>query len=189
MPEFTPEQKKRRLDLIIDYHKDLIDRAGINRNDFRMKMAFYDKQGTYVVGMFSSEFKRDNGFFFELVDREFLPVDTDRKVYRMAPNPNYENDYKLTEKGYYHVPMADVQVIDQKKAMADGKVAVIKSHDQPELPFSEPSQNTSELFPSDFKDAPFASMTIRDFVAIHTLTEVSPKPWLNDLIKTINENE
>ena len=57
------EVKKQKLESIRDFHQDLIDDLGIARTDFNMKMPFYDKHGRLVVGIFSSEFRKEKGFF------------------------------------------------------------------------------------------------------------------------------
>lgn len=59
------DQKKYKtaiLEEIRDDHQGLIDNLEVSRNDFQMKMAFYDKQARNVVGIFSSEFKRKRIF-------------------------------------------------------------------------------------------------------------------------------
>jgi hypothetical protein len=80
------EQKRYKAEIleeIRDYHQTLIDDLGISRNDFQMKMPFYDKTARNVVGIFASEFKKEKGFYFELITREFDPADEYRTIYRI----------------------------------------------------------------------------------------------------------
>lgn len=165
--QFDPvkEAKRLKLEAIRDYHADLIQKLGIPRTDFNMKMPFHDKGGRIVVGIFQSEFKKEKGFFFELITRELEPSDPERKVYKIANNPFFADEYELNEKGSYLVPIEELQEIWRKPA--EGKRGPVQTYEAPDL-----------------IDAPYSDMTIRDYMAIHTGRPVSNKEWLNDLIKT-----
>lgn len=167
------EWKKLKLDQIRDYHAPLIRALGISPLDFNMKMPFYDRQGRQVVGVFGSEFKKDKGFYFELVTRELDPLDSERKVYRIARNDNHEEEYEMNEKGSFLVPVDELRVINPvSQPQADTK----PEPSQPAQVFSSKPQESVE------KDAPYSEMTIRDYMAIQTGKPVSLKPWLNELL-------
>ena len=75
------DQKRYKAEILEemrDYHSSLLQELGVSRLDFQMKMAFYDKQARNVVGIFASEFKKEKGFYFELITREFEPLDENR---------------------------------------------------------------------------------------------------------------
>lgn len=175
------ELKRQRTEDARDFHQELINDLGIERKDFNIKMAFYDKRATQVVGIFDSEFKKEKGFYFELVDREYNPLEADRKVYRIPFNEHYAEEYDLNEKGSYLVPLSEIRAISKQS------VALNKAQAIPETLRYEKTQqlDQSQLSkaPAAMEDAAYNDMTIRDFMAIHTGKPVSAKPWLNDLIK------
>lgn len=178
------EMKKVKLEAIRDYHQDLINDLGIDRKDFNMKMAFYDKQARYVVGIFDSEFKKEKGFFFELIDRDCNPLDQDRTVYRIAPNENYAEEYEQNEKGSFLVPLEELRVVNTQSVAISKSSAVTttdklyKTNPTPKVPIQ------AYKAPEKMEDAPYTEMTIRDYMAIQTGKPVSTKAWLNELVKT-----
>lgn len=180
------ELKKLKLESIRDFHQDLIDDLGIPRTDFNMKMPFYDKHGRMVVGIFSSEFRKDKGFFFELITRDLSPADAERKVYRVPVSASYEEEYELNEKGSYLVPLEELRVVNPTSV-------AIKKTASFDLEKESLSNNRSSLnpvpmqaykAPAAMEDAPYSEMTIRDYYAIQTGKPVSSKTWLNELIKS-----
>ena len=177
------ELKKLKLETIRDYHQDLIDDLEIPRTDFNMKMPFYDKHGRMVVGIFSSEFRKEKGFFFELITRDLSPADAERKVYRVPLSSSYEEEYELNEKGSYLVPLEELRVVNPT-SVAIKKTASFGTQEEP-LPSSLPKTPMQAYkAPAAMEDAPYSEMTIRDYFAIQTGKPVSTKTWLNELIKS-----
>ena len=185
------EWKKMKLDAIRAYHNPLIKDLGISPLDFNMKMAFYDRHGRYVVGIFSSEFKKDKGFFFELVTRDLDPLESDRKVYRIARNDNFEEEFEMNEKGSFLVPVDELRMVNAQ-SVAISKGSAVTSNDKlfsskPAAP-AEQTKPQQPVFTSNPQalqpklDAPYSEMTIRDYIAIHTGKPVSLKSWINDLV-------
>ncbi len=171
--------KKSKLEAIRIYHQDLIADLGISKNDFNMKMPFYDGQGRMVVGIFGSEFKKEKGFFFELINRSLDPIDSERKVYRVAPSNSFDEEYELNEKGSYLVPLDELRVVNEQ-AVAISKASAVTSSDKVLKPTI---QEMAYKAPAPMEDAPYSEMTIRDYYAIQTGKPVSAKGWLNELIK------
>ena len=180
------ELKKLKLEAVRDFHQDLIDDLDIPRTDFNMKMPFYDKHGRMVVGIFSSEFRKEKGFFFELITRELTPADADRKVYRVPLNSSYEDEYELNEKGSYLVPLEELRVVNPT-SVAIKKTASFDLEKE-SLSNTRSSLNPVPMqaykAPAAMEDAPYSEMTIRDYYAIQTGKPVSSKTWLNELIKS-----
>jgi hypothetical protein len=172
--------KKDRLEAIRSFHQELINDLGIERSDFNMKMPFYDQKARMVVGIFASEFKKDKGFFFELVTRQLDPADEERKVYRVAPSGSYEEEYELNEKGSYLVPVEELRVVNPD-SVAISKSSAVTASDN----FLKGTQPLVERYkaPAPMEDAAYSEMTIRDYYAIHSGKPVSAKNWLNELIK------
>ena len=178
----SEDQKKYKtaiLQEIRDDHQSLIDNLGVSRNDFQMKMAFYDKQARNVVGIFSSEFKKEKGFYFELITREFEPADEHRTVYKIPFNPAFEEEYELNEKGSYLVPLEELRIVNPASVAISGASAILETP----KPSASPKPAVTYKAPAPMEDAPYSEMTIRDYYAIHTGKPVSAKHWLNELIK------
>lgn len=179
------EQKRYKQEILEEfreYHRKLIENLGISRLDFNMKMPFYDKQARNVVGIFSSEFKKEKGFFFELITNEFEPLDVNRTVYKISYNPNFEEEYELNEKGSYLVPIEELRVVNASSIAISGASAILDEVPAKTVPAPKPS--VAYKAPAPMEDAPYQEMTIRDFYAIHTGRPVSSKTWLNELIKS-----
>lgn len=183
--------KAQKLKEIRDYHSDLIKDLGISIYDFNMKTKFLDEQGRFVVGIFASEFKKSNGFFFELIDSNLNPTDSERKVYRIPPSNSFEDEYELNTKGSYLVPLDELRVVNPS-AVAISKASAVTASDEIFKPTKYDNEEIRPLFnnssgvlraPALMEDALYSEMTIRDYYAIHTGRPVSAKPWLNDLIK------
>lgn len=164
------EAKRLKLEAIRDYHAKLIEKLGISPYDFNMKMPFHDKHRRMVVGIFQSEFKKEKGFYFELVTRELDPSDPQRKVYKISPNPFFADEYEQNEKGSFLVPVE--QLMEIWRLPAD------------EFDPEEPVKIKTYDAPAPMVDAPYSEMTIRDYMAIHTGKPVSTKEWLNELVKS-----
>lgn len=173
------EFKKQKLEEVRDYHQSLISNLGIPRTDFNMKMPFYDKQARMVVGIFASEFKKEKGFYFELITRDLEPADPNRTVYRIPYNSSFEEEYEINEKGSYLVPLEELRAIDAQSVAINGQSALLETAKPQNL-----KPVTAYKAPAPMEDAPYAEMTIRDFMAITTGKPVSAKTWLNELIKS-----
>jgi hypothetical protein len=182
----SDEWKKGKLEAIRNYHQTLIEDLDINRTDFNMKMPFYDKHGKVVVGIFASEFKKEKGFYFELIDRKLEPADPERKVYRVAPSSSFEEEYELNEKGSYLVPLEELRVVNKQAVAISNASAVTATDDVTERTTFKANKTSVQAYraPAAMEDAPYSDMTIRDYYAIHTGKPVSAKPWLNELIKS-----
>jgi len=181
------DQRKYKTEILEDmrdYHQKLIGDLGISRMDFNMKMAFYNKQGKNVVGIFASEFKKEKGFYFELITREFHPADENRTVYKIPYNSSFEEEYELNEKGSYLVPLEELRIVNPSSVAISGASAILDEQRR-STPAASPKPSVAYKAPAPMEDAPYQEMTIRDFMAIHTGKPVSTKNWLNELIKTL----
>lgn len=178
-PEEVREWKAQKLEAIRNHHIDLIRDLGISPLDFNMKMPFYDDHKRYVVGIFASEFKREKGFYFELVTRALDPIHSDRKVYRVPPSSSFHEEYEMNEKGSYLVPLEELRIVNPA-AVAISSSSAVTSTDR--VFSSKPAQEAPKPAAPVAEDAPYSEMTIRDYMAIHTGKPVSLKPWINELV-------
>lgn len=189
--EEIKEWKREKLDAIRDYHRDLIKDLGIHFMDFNMKMPFYDDKRRYVVGIFASEFKKEKGFFFELITRGLDPLDKERKVYRVPPSSCFDEEYEVNSNGSYLVPLEELRIVNPQ-SVAISKSSAVTSSDKvfsnKTKQVSEPAATPArkETVSTSLEDAPYAEMTIRDYLAIQTGKPVSTKTWLNKLIQDNN---
>ena len=183
IPDDVKERKRLKLEAIRQYHMDLIKDLDISPLDFNMKMPFYDDRKRYVIGIFASEFKKEKGFYFELIDRKLDPLSQERKVYRVPFNNSFEEEYELNEKGSYLVPLDELRVVNTA-AVAISKGSAVASFDKMFSSKVVPEEKTTpaaeQLTPK--ADAPYNEMTIRDYIAIHTGRPVSFKSWINELV-------
>jgi hypothetical protein len=180
------DQKRYKTEILEemrDYHSNLLQELGVSRLDFQMKMAFYDKQARNVVGIFASEFKKEKGFYFELITREFEPLDENRTVYRIPYNPAFEEEYEMNEKGSYLVPLEELRMVNPSSVAISGPSALLLNEPKSKTT-TAPKPSVAYKAPAPIEDAPYSDMTIRDYYAIHTGKPVSTKTWLNELIKS-----
>lgn len=178
------EWKKGKLEAIRDYHQELINDLKILRTDFNMKMPFYSSTGEMVVGIFASEFKKEKGFFFELVTRGLEPINNERTVYRVQPSETFQDEYELNEKGSYLVALDELRTVNPQ-SVAISKSSAVTSSDRFNTKQAVAPTAPEVLYkaPAPMEDLPYSEMTIRDYYAIHTGKPVSVKTWLNELIK------
>ena len=177
--------KADKLKEVRDFNSELIADLEISAYDFNMKTQFYDEQARLVVGIFPSEFKKTKGFFFELIDSDLIPVDPERKVYRVPFNSAFEEEYELNAKGSYLVPIEELKVV-HRSSVAISKMSAFTGTDDSVFKVTQKAQESASSIPKApalMEDAPYSDMTIRDYYAVHTNRPVSAKGWLNDLIK------
>lgn len=169
----SPVEKKEKIQLHRDYHTALLQENNVADSDFNVKVVF-SNNNIKVVGIFPSEFKKQNGFYMEFVDKNLDPTDPDRRVYRLEPRENYEDVYPLLQSGSYAVPISELT-----------EVRVVKS--EPVMPDLNIDLNLNNINPSD--DEHYSKMTIKDLAAILWQLPVSNKPWLNKLVEDVkNQN-
>jgi hypothetical protein len=173
--DLTKEEKQKKVEGFRQYHAELIRDLEIIPSDFNVKMPFYDRHGRNVVGIFASEFKRPKGFYFELIDRELEPIDKERTIYRLPYNESFDQEYEMNSKGSYLVPLEELRTVNMTSLAVSGPDAILTEK------ISTKPISTYKA-PAPIEDAPYAEMTIRDYVAIHTGRPVSKRAWLNELI-------
>lgn len=167
-----------------EYHQELIGDLGISKLDFGIKIPFYAK-GIQVVGIFPSEFRKENGVYFELYGRDWTPLDpVNRTVYRSPINPHYDQEYEMNDIGQYVVAVEELRAINTQAVAISGPSAVTAGgYTTSKSKSSHVEVTNGRMKVESREDAPYSEMTIRDYIAIHTGKPVSLKSWINDLIK------
>jgi len=179
-----------KLNEMRDDNKGIIHDLNISEKDFNIKMIFYNNsQKTDCVRIFKSEFEKLKGFFFELIDRNFMPLDPDRTVYRIPPSSSYEEEYEKVDgqEDMYYVPLDELRIVDPSSVAISKSSAVTSSDTILKEKIREKTLENvvvSKKVSVSLEDIPYSDMTIRDYMAIHTGKPVSLKLWLNDLIKS-----
>lgn len=179
--------RKIKLKEIREHNKFLIDDLDIAVEDFNMKKAF-TRNGVIVVGMFDNEFKKEKGFYFELIDSNLEPDDINRTVYRLAPTLDYQEEYEMDEYGKFLVPLEELRIINRQSVAISKESAATSSDSVLDKTKYTPIKSVkveNQYFTTSsiVEDALYSQMTIRDYIAIHSGEPVSEKKWLNELVK------
>lgn len=158
-------RKRKRIELFAEFQY-FFSRNNISCEDYLPKQVFTGRRGELIVKLDQTELSRERSLFIEYVTSEYnigTPNLTNRQLWRMEYNPEFETEYQEESKVYpkmYNIPIEEFTLVDYKSV--------------------SPEQITTS---KDDEDAPFKEMTIRDYLAIHKEIPVSNKPWLNALIE------
>jgi hypothetical protein len=132
------------------------------------------------VSIFESEFKKaiETGYYFELIDSEYFPIDKERKLYRVPNNKEYKKEYVTTSWDSYYVPLEECRIVLKKSIE---KVDDVKKSDIFAF-FDNFETKEKEKEKKEDDDVLFTEMTILDYYAIMSGNPLSKRKWLNDLI-------
>lgn len=166
-----PEDKREKLKKLRDYHQPVFDRLGVPNAIFFGKLAYRPSGMEEIhISFFESEINKGEDVYVEFTNRDLVPEDPERTLYKWVNNPHYAEEYAVTEPSVktghvrYLVPVSELVVMSTK---------------------TEPGVQ-KELFeelPDADADPLISMLTIRDFAAIMWKAPVSTKKWLNELIK------
>lgn len=165
--------KKARLQELKEYHAPLLEKLGVEDAFFVTAMAHKPKgKDSKHISLFPSQMKKGVDIYMEFTDKDNVPEDPTRKLYKWKHNPFWQEEYDSVEiegstDSRYLIPVAELMTIEDPVARKQG-IQNFESFDE----IMDPDQ-----------DAPFDQMTIRDLVAILHRKPVSRKKWLNDLLK------
>ena len=180
--ETKPEDKRKKLQILRDFHQQTLNELGVPDGTFIPKMAYkpYGKTERYI-SFFASEINRGEDVYVEFCSKELNPEDPQRRLYKWMFNPHFQEEYDKTEPNpetghiRYLIPVAELKMV--KSYTADTKVSDAElSSATIEFSLSNPDEG----------DIPVTQMTMRDYAAIHLSKPVSRKQWLNDIININN---
>jgi hypothetical protein len=170
--ENKPEDKRDKLKKLREYHQSALDSLGVPGGVFIPKMAYRPFGKTELhIAFFTSEISKGEDIYIEFANKDLVPDDPERRLYKWRFNPHFDEEYEKTEPhpttGHirYLVPVDELTLIP---AIVETKT------DGAELDFS--------AIPDPNLDLPFSEMTIRDYAAIHLKKAVSHKEWLNQIV-------
>lgn len=159
--------KKAKIDLLKNHHKQLFSKLGITNPMYSPKMAYYDL-GERVISFFPSEIEKGEDIFTEFVSRDYDSEDPSRTLFKWKFNPHYESEYRIsTPQSANHTIR---YIIPVEELIDCSNVNDVIDEDEFDMP--NPDQ-----------DLPIDQLTIRDLAAILTGKPVSMKKWLNEIVK------
>lgn len=169
-----PEDKREKLKKLREFHQPVLDEYNVPDAVFLPKMAYkpYGKSEIHIA-FFASEISKGEDVYVEFTNKENVPEDPERKLYKWKFNPHFEAEYEKTEPNAvtghcrYLVPVMELINIVSKKA----PMVATKKAPPLEMPIQDPNE-----------DAPFNQLTIRDLAALLLRKPVSHKDWLNEVI-------
>lgn len=169
--------KREKILALMNDHKPLFEKEGIQNPKFIPRLC-YKHKGELIIGFYNMEITGGNDIYIEFCDRNFIPEDTKRTLYKWVFNPEYSSEYEksdphpATKDRRYLIPVNEL--INVTQLYNAPKVV------QEKLEFED--LNTEIL------DVPYDAMTLRDYAAIQWKKPVSYKKWLNELVtKTFKE--
>jgi hypothetical protein len=175
--------RQKKLEEVRRYNDEFIKDLNISRIDFNMKYKF-TRDGVEYVGLFDNEFKRRNGFYFEIIDSNLEPSDPSRTIYRVPYNEFYMDEFEMDERSKWLVPLDSLRKVNRQSVAISKSSAITSSSkvlkDEDITPIVKPPLPVMQKY----EDAPYSEMTIRDYITIHTGRPISNKAWLNELVKT-----
>jgi hypothetical protein len=160
--------KKQKVALMLDYHRAKIKKDGESDPLFSPKMFFYAPQvkGDRVIMVFQSEMENQKDLYFEVVTKEYEPIDP-RTLYKWKFNPHYKEEYvertnSASGSKQYLIPESEIETLGERELFEDAEF-------EDEIP--DPNQ-----------DMPMSNMSVRDFAAIMWKTPISKNKMINQLI-------
>ncbi len=172
-----------------EYHRQTLAELNVPETSLDGKVAFM-LNGRKVVTAFGNQLNRDpHGYYFEITDNLNNPLDTNRTLYWIRPNPNYNEEYeeqadKNSDKGYntpetkmYYFPLEEAVPVTKGAKMA---AAIMKDsrYNLDQLDTTVPSE-----------DMDISKLTILDLFAIMSQEPVSNKKFLNEKIMQIKNKK
>jgi len=189
--------RQDKLKECLEYHKDLINDLGVTKADFTIKRGFYNSVNQQFVYVFPSEFRKEKGFYFEIVTGDYQSASKDRIVYRIPNNQNHEEEYELCLTGAYSgsfIVLVDelrsvnptaVAISGPTEAVLTGKFVTTEEKIISPIFTRKTPPLANNVMSTMLADESYSNMTIRDYIAIQTGMPVSNKEWLNELVKSI----
>lgn len=174
-------EKRALRSKFFDEASSILETYNIPSDIFLPKAIVDDGEEKYIK-LYPAELARKSNFYIELVTTDYEPIlssNGNRQIRFWKFNPHYAEEYKkmtLSMVEIYLVPIIELVIINPEK-----------SSSQPKLQTKGITTLETVKGKSLNTDAPFNTMSIRDFVAILHKTPVSHKSWLNDLINKIND--
>lgn len=184
----TPELRQTLLSESEKLFGDTYTKLGVVKPYHVQKVCYKPKDKIErIIRMFPSELTRGD-VYIELVDFEYVPLYTPRRLYKLTHRGDFATAYEGIEGASglsYIVPFSALSLVTDLGAAIPSTPA---PWDTPRLASSTETVPGELEFDSEEKeigdgDAHYNAMTIRDFYCITQNVPLSQKTWLNKLIK------
>lgn len=172
-----------------EYHRQTLAELNVPETSLDGKVAFM-YNGRKVVTAFGNQLNRDpHGYYFEITDNVNNPLDSNRTLYWIRPNPNYNEEYeeqsdKNSDKGY-HTPETKMYYFPLEEAVQVTKGAKMAAAIMKDSRYNVDQLDTT--VPSE--DMDISKLTILDLFAIMSQEPVSNKKFLNEKIMQIKNQK
>ncbi|GAF83405.1 unnamed protein product [marine sediment metagenome] len=179
-----PVKTKDKIAALKTYHEHIFKKEEAINPKYIPRMC-YKKDGEHVIGLFPGDLRGGTDVYIEFCSRDYEPEFVhvkERTLWKWHFNPDYATEYKQSEP---HQGTGDKQIYIPTSELINMTNWYKLKEEEAAAPKAKPS--TEMIFDTD-DDAPYAEMTIRDYMAIHTGKLVSNKQWLNNLIKTTSND-
>lgn len=178
-----PEDKRERLRLLREFHRPLFETLGIPDALFIPKLAYKPAgKNEKHLAFFASELAKGMDIYTEFADSEYEPQDPERRLYKWRFNPNYKEEYEVSETNgtvRYYIPVAELILVKTnppEEQVENSNNPQLKLWDKP--PVNTPASDLANVRP----DLPLKEASIRDLAAILWKQPVSNKAWINEMI-------
>lgn len=183
----TPEggsSKRERILTLSNHHKELMMADGADNPKFIPRLA-YPHKGQNVIGFYKKEIYGGKDIYIEFCDRNYVPEDPKRTLWKWKYNSHYESYYELSDP---HPSTGDRRFLIPTKELVNVSASqepveeIKKIEPVIEEVKVEKEELTIDLNSGAGTDIPYSAMTLRDHAAIQWKRPVSQKKWLNELI-------
>lgn len=173
------DEKRERLKALREYQQPLLEAIGVPDAYYTPKMAYRPIGKNEIhVSFFYNELAKGTDIYTEFASRDYVPEDSQRRLYKWRFNPHFEEEYDKTES----TENSEGKKIDVRYLVPVSELVLIK---YPEVETKEEAKKLKEInfdLMDPNTDAPLDQLTIRDLAAILLKKPVSNKEWLNKLI-------
>lgn len=154
--------RKEKVDELKKFHQSTFDTLSVSDPYFVAKMAYTPRGKTEPhVGFFESEFKKETDVYMEFVDKQVVPEDPDRTLYRWKYNKFWKEEYEESKTGentFFLIPVSELIAINiSSKAITPPGGMIVG-------------------------DMSLNELTVKDFAAIVWKKPISDKTYINNLI-------
>lgn len=184
----TPELRQSLLSESEKLFSDTYAKLGVAKPYHVQKVCYKPKDKIErIIRMFPSELTRGD-VYIELVDFEYTPLYTPRRLYKLTHRGDFNTAYESIEGASgmsFIVPFSALNLVVDLGAAIPSTPA---PWDTPRLSSSTEAVPSELTFDSEEQeigdvDAHYNTMTLRDYYCITQNVPLSQKSWLNNLIK------
>lgn len=171
------KSKREKVQDLLKHHSELLKFEDVTNPKFIPRLC-YKHKGELIIGFYKREIEGGVDIYIEFCDRNYMPEDPKRTLYKWYYNPEYHDEYELSEPHQSTGDQRYLIPIDELVNLNELYEEKIKKEEKPKI--------QTELFkdlPDPGSDVPYESMTLRDYAAIQWKKPVSLKKWLNEIIK------